>query len=349
MSSITPGWQPNGRWSAPCVRHASGGSPADISARFFPGTPCRCTRQSISSRSASIRSRRLGRSAWWVWFRSPARWRSVRCRIASVAKECGRVGRSGFAICYVALIALEGNPSHTLLYVMVLSQGVLGYALTAVMGPIVTEIFEGPHFWRDLWDHHDCAAGRRRGRALGDGRRARSDGQLSARFRDGGGLLRLLRARRVVCGSSQGAAGAGPRPISARLDGDGSKFYLAGGAWGLTFTVVRGKRWLCMAKLVTTPLLRPFRSADAGEFARLSGDWAVASMTSDIPYPFSPSQARRLAQAGARRGALRHRAGRQAIGGVGFYRRPSGVAELGFWLGQPVVGDRAMPPRRAVR
>jgi MFS family permease len=28
----------------------------------------------------------------------------------------------------------------------VLSQGFLGYALTSVMGPIVVEIFEGPHY-----------------------------------------------------------------------------------------------------------------------------------------------------------------------------------------------------------
>jgi MFS family permease len=33
-----------------------------------------------------------------------------------------------------------------LLYLMVLSQGFLGYALTSVMGPIVAEIFEGPHY-----------------------------------------------------------------------------------------------------------------------------------------------------------------------------------------------------------
>ncbi len=38
-------------------------------------------------------------------------------------------------------------------------------------------------------------------------------------------------------------------------------------------------------------LLRSFRNADAAVFARLAGDWAVASMTSDIPYPFSPAQA----------------------------------------------------------
>lgn len=52
----------------------------------------------------------------------------------------------GFAICYVALLALASGPSQPLLYVMVLSQGVLGYAMTSVMGPIVAEIFEGPHF-----------------------------------------------------------------------------------------------------------------------------------------------------------------------------------------------------------
>jgi MFS family permease len=56
------------------------------------------------------------------------------------------MGCTGFAICYVALIALEHSPSRALLYVMVISQGFLGYALTSVMGPIVAEIFEGPHY-----------------------------------------------------------------------------------------------------------------------------------------------------------------------------------------------------------
>jgi MFS family permease len=56
------------------------------------------------------------------------------------------VGCAGFAVCYVALLALEHTPSHALLYVMVVSQGFLGYALTSVMGPIAVEIFEGPHY-----------------------------------------------------------------------------------------------------------------------------------------------------------------------------------------------------------
>ena len=55
-------------------------------------------------------------------------------------------GCAGFAICYVALIALEHSPSTSLLYLMVISQGSLGYALTSVMGAIVAEIFEGPHY-----------------------------------------------------------------------------------------------------------------------------------------------------------------------------------------------------------
>jgi MFS family permease len=55
-------------------------------------------------------------------------------------------GCTGFAICYAALIALEQAPSTPLLYVMVFAQGFFGYALTSVMGPIVAEIFEGPHY-----------------------------------------------------------------------------------------------------------------------------------------------------------------------------------------------------------
>ena len=55
-------------------------------------------------------------------------------------------GCAGFAVCYATLIALEHAPSHMLLYLMVIAQGFLGYALTSVMGAIVAEIFEGPHY-----------------------------------------------------------------------------------------------------------------------------------------------------------------------------------------------------------
>jgi MFS family permease len=56
------------------------------------------------------------------------------------------VGCAGFAICYATLIALQHWPSTLLLWLMVGSQGFLGYALASVMGPIVFEIFEGPHY-----------------------------------------------------------------------------------------------------------------------------------------------------------------------------------------------------------
>ncbi|HJZ29479.1 MAG TPA: GNAT family N-acetyltransferase [Hyphomicrobiaceae bacterium] len=87
-------------------------------------------------------------------------------------------------------------------------------------------------------------------------------------------------------------------------------------------------------------LLRPFQTADAPQFARLAGDWAVASMTSDIPHPFDAEQA--LAWLKPARGEVRFAIvgdGGQLIGGAGYYRRPSGIAELGFWLGKPWWGQ----------
>jgi len=65
-----------------------------------------------------------------------------------------RVGRewvwsascAGFAICFAALIALSYYPTLTLVGVMVLSQGALGYGLTSIMGAVVVEIFQGRHY-----------------------------------------------------------------------------------------------------------------------------------------------------------------------------------------------------------
>jgi MFS family permease len=52
----------------------------------------------------------------------------------------------GFAICFVALVALKYWPSPWLVYLMVFTQGALGYGLTSVMGPVVLEIFQGRHY-----------------------------------------------------------------------------------------------------------------------------------------------------------------------------------------------------------
>ncbi|MBX9591828.1 MAG: GNAT family N-acetyltransferase [Hyphomonadaceae bacterium] len=85
-------------------------------------------------------------------------------------------------------------------------------------------------------------------------------------------------------------------------------------------------------------LLRPFRRSDAAEFTRLAGDWAVAAMTSDIPYPLTQSQAIGWLKPG--RGEVRFAIELEGrlIGGAGYYRRRSGAAELGFWLGRPWWG-----------
>ncbi len=64
-----------------------------------------------------------------------------------------RVGRewvwaascAGFAVCFAALIALKYEASLWLVYVMVFTQGALGYGLTSIMGAVVFEIFQGKH------------------------------------------------------------------------------------------------------------------------------------------------------------------------------------------------------------
>jgi len=90
-----------------------------------------------------------------------------------------------------------------------------------------------------------------------------------------------------------------------------------------------------MSTLATERLfLRSFRRGDVKEFARLAGDWSVASMTSDIPHPLTEAQA--MAWLKPARGEVRFAIELEGrlIGGVGFYRRRSGAAELGFWLGR---------------
>jgi MFS family permease len=56
------------------------------------------------------------------------------------------VSAFGFAICFVMLIILQSVPTLTLVYVMVIAQGALGYGFTSIMGAVVSEIFQGKHF-----------------------------------------------------------------------------------------------------------------------------------------------------------------------------------------------------------
>ena len=65
-----------------------------------------------------------------------------------------RVGRewawtlaaAGFVLCYLCLLALQAQPSATLLYLMVAAQGLFGYGLATVYGAIPAELFQGPRF-----------------------------------------------------------------------------------------------------------------------------------------------------------------------------------------------------------
>ena len=56
------------------------------------------------------------------------------------------IGCFGFVLTYLALLALPLWPTPMLFWAMVLVQGALGYGVTSVLGSVVVEIFEGPHF-----------------------------------------------------------------------------------------------------------------------------------------------------------------------------------------------------------
>jgi MFS family permease len=56
------------------------------------------------------------------------------------------IGNLGFVACCAELIVLQHRPTVPLLYLMIVTQGTLGYGLTSVMGAIPAEIFAGKHF-----------------------------------------------------------------------------------------------------------------------------------------------------------------------------------------------------------
>jgi nitrate/nitrite transporter NarK len=53
---------------------------------------------------------------------------------------------AGFALCYALLLAMKTHPTPALLYLMVASQGALGYGLASVYGAIPAELFQGKHY-----------------------------------------------------------------------------------------------------------------------------------------------------------------------------------------------------------
>jgi MFS family permease len=55
-------------------------------------------------------------------------------------------GSLGFVVCFVTLVLLRDAPTRPLLYLMIASQGGLGYGLTSVIGAIPAEVFQGAHY-----------------------------------------------------------------------------------------------------------------------------------------------------------------------------------------------------------
>ncbi len=68
--------------------------------------------------------------------------------IGAISDRIGRewaftLAMAGFILCYAALIAIGHYPSRILMYSMVAAQGLLGYGLASLYGPIPAEIFAG--------------------------------------------------------------------------------------------------------------------------------------------------------------------------------------------------------------
>ena len=71
--------------------------------------------------------------------------------VGGVSDRIGRewgwtIALSGFALCYVFLLAIEAAPSPLLVYAIVACQGLFGYGLGALYGTIVLDIYSGPRF-----------------------------------------------------------------------------------------------------------------------------------------------------------------------------------------------------------
>jgi len=86
-------------------------------------------------------------------------------------------------------------------------------------------------------------------------------------------------------------------------------------------------------------LLRPLVAADAERIADLAGDFAVASMTARIPYPYDARQSLAwitgLDEGEFVRG-IEYRG--ELIGAVGHFRHDDGAIEIGYWIGRPWWG-----------
>lgn len=88
--------------------------------------------------------------------------------------------------------------------------------------------------------------------------------------------------------------------------------------------------------------LRPLSESDLIDIARLAGDWAIASMTSRIPYPYTPDDARQWLD-GLEQGefvrAITMADEGHLLGIAGYLpSTDSRSAEIGYWVGKPYWG-----------
>jgi RimJ/RimL family protein N-acetyltransferase len=84
--------------------------------------------------------------------------------------------------------------------------------------------------------------------------------------------------------------------------------------------------------------LRPLTRHDQATITTIMGDWRVARMLSDAPFPFSEEAARRLIRLrwGELRLGIEHHG--RLIGCVGYFHCPGNSAELGYWLAPEAWG-----------
>ena len=84
----------------------------------------------------------------------------------------------------------------------------------------------------------------------------------------------------------------------------------------------------------TRLILRPLRAGDEPDFLALAGNWEVARMTSDIPHPLLPAHAKAWLRPNGSDVRFAIELHGRMIGSAGYFKRRSGTAEVGFWLGR---------------
>ncbi len=85
--------------------------------------------------------------------------------------------------------------------------------------------------------------------------------------------------------------------------------------------------------------LRPLNHRDAPRIAVLAGDWAVASMTARIPYPYSETHSRQwISGLEPNEFVCGVEFEGDLIGATGYFPHDDGSVEIGYWIGQPWWG-----------